>query len=158
MRKIIKIIFLSSLPIFTLGTDFELDKIVSDAKQENKHVMLFFHKDGCNFCDKMIFNLEDSNISQSIKKDFILVDINRDDDETISFKDYEGSTKGFLKKLDINLYPTITFLDKNATFIHNVVGYRNLKKFTTILNYIQKKLYDDITFEEYEDELLSNEE
>jgi thioredoxin-related protein len=162
MRKIInfltRFIFLSFIPSFAIGADFELDKIVSDANRTDKHVLLFFHKDGCGFCERMIFNLEDTNISQSIKKDFIFVDINRDDDETISFQGYSGTTKDFLKKLGVDLYPTVAFLDGNSTFIYNVIGYRDKKSFLRILDYIQNKIYKKVTFEEFEDELLTDKE
>jgi len=162
MRKIIQLlkqfIFLSFIPAFVIGADFELDDIISDANKTDKHILLFFHKDGCGFCEKTIFDLEDTNISQIIKKDFILVDINKDDDETISFKGDEGTTIEFLKALDIDLYPTIVFFDKTGTFIYDVVGYRNKRKFATILEYIQKELYHEITFEEFEDESLADED
>jgi len=162
MRKIIKLlkqfIFLSTLPILVIGADFELDNIVSDANQTDKHILLFFHKDGCDFCERMIFNLDDSNLSKLIQKDFIFVDINKDDDETISFKGDEGTTKEFLDALDIDLYPTIAFFDGNGTFIYDVVGYRNKNKFGKILEYIQKKLYQKVTFEEFEDESLTDED
>ena len=153
-----KVLFLSALPLFSMGVDFELDSLVSDANKTEKHLLLFLHKDGCGFCEKMMINLEDSNISKSIEKDFIFVDINRDDEETLSFKEYNGTTKTFLKKLDVDLYPTILFMNGESTFVYNVIGYRNTKKFSTILNYVKNRTYQSVTFEEYEDELLTDEE
>jgi len=149
-------IFLTLNYTYAFNTDLELDKIVSNANSTNKFIILFLHKDSCGFCEKMIFDLDDKNLSKKIDKDFILVDINRDDDETISFQGYEGSNRDFLKKLDIDLYPTIVFMDGNSSFIYNTVGYRNPKKFTTILNFISSKAYIKTTFEEFEDESITN--
>jgi len=149
-------IFLTLNYAYLIGADLELDKIVSDANKTTRHVILFLHKDGCGFCEKMIFDLEDENLSKIINKNFILVDINRDDDETISFQGYEGTNKEFLNKLGVHLYPTIAFLDNNGTFIYNTIGYRNPKKFITILNYISSNAYKKITIEEFEDESLTN--
>ena len=147
------ILFLSTLGI---GADFELDTIISDANTTNKQVMLFLHKDGCGFCEKMVFDLEEKSISQTIEKNFILVDINRDDDESVSFQNFEGTNQEFLKKLEVNFYPTLLFIDTNSTFIYNVVGYRNKKKLLSILNYIGSLSYIEKTLEEYEDEPFTN--
>jgi len=154
-RIIIITLLLSS---FGIGADFELDKIIADAKKSNKEVMLFLHKDGCGFCDRMVFNLEDNNISKAIEKELVFVDINRDDDETVSFQGYIGSNKAFLKKLGVDLYPTIFFLDGNSTFIYDVIGYRNKKTVMTTIQYIGSQAYKTQTFEEFEDELLTDDE
>ena len=154
MKFLRRFIFLLLVPLSLIATDFELNQLILDANKTDKQLLLFFHKDRCGFCEKMEFNLDDNNISLLIKKDFIFVDINRDDDETISFKEYRGTTKGFLKNLGVDLYPTIAFLNGNGEFIYEVVGYRNKKKFSHILYYIKNKLYREITFEEFEDELL----
>jgi len=138
------------------GADLDLDKVVSDVNRTNRPIMLFLHKDGCGFCERMLFDLDDENLSKRVDKDFILVDINRDDNETISFQGYEGTNREFLKKLDVDLYPTVLFIDSNSSFIYNIVGYRNPKKLTIILNYISSKAYKKITFEEFEDESLTN--
>ena len=157
MKTLRRFIFLIFTSLSLMATDFDLNQLVLDANKTDSQLLLFFHKDGCGFCEKMEFNIEDNNISLLIKKNFIFVDINKDDNETISFKDYNGTTKDFLKKLDVDLYPTIAFLDGNGTFIYEIVGYRNKKKFSNILYYIQKRLYKEMSFEEFEDELLSNE-
>jgi len=146
------------MTIFSLGADIELDQIVKDANRTDKPIIIFMHKDGCGFCERMIFDMEEKNISQKLKDNFILVDINRDSDETISFEGYEGSNRAFLKKLGIDLYPTIVFIDGNGKGLYSIVGYRNPKKFMTILNYISSKEYKKMTFEEFEDESLTDEE
>jgi len=159
MKNSIRVfISLFIVTIFSLGADIELDQIVKDANRTDKPIIVFIHKDGCGFCERMIFDMEDKNISKKLKDDFILVDINRDDDETISFDGYKGTNRNFLKKLGVKLYPTILFLDGKGTFVYHTVGYRNPKKFMTILNYISTKQYKKITFEEFEDESLTDKE
>jgi thioredoxin-related protein len=153
IKMIVITLLLSS---FSVGADFELDKIIANAKKTDKQVMLFFHKDGCGFCDRMISNLEDDNISKAIEKELVFVDINRDNDETVSFQGYTGSNKAFLKKLGVDLYPTIFFLDSNSTFIYDVIGYRNKKTVMTTIQYIGSQAYKTQTFEEFEDELLTD--
>ena len=161
MRAMIFYLIKIVVPLFiaftySVGADLELDKIVSNANKMGKHTMLFLHKDGCRFCEKMIFDLEDKNLSKRIDKDFILVDINRDDDETISFQGYTGTNRGFLKKLGVDFYPIVIFMDKNSSFIYSVAGYRNKKSFIRTLDYISSEDYRKKTFEEFEDESLSH--
>jgi len=152
------VISLFMMTIVSFSADIELDQIIKDANKTDKPIMIFMHKDGCSFCEKMEFEIEDENISKKLKEDFILVDINRDDDETISFEGYEGKNSVFLKKMGINFYPTIVFIDGNGAGIYSIIGYRNPKKFVTILNYIGTKKYKKITFEEFEDDLLIDED
>jgi thioredoxin-related protein len=151
-----QVIPLLLIPYFASGVDFDLDKLVSDANRTAKPILLFLHKDGCGFCEKMIFDLEDKSISKIIQDNFIFVDINRDDGETISFQGYRGTTRKFLKKLGVELYPTMAFLDGKGEFIYHIVGYRNPTKFKAILNYIRTGAYRQVTFEEFEDELHTN--
>jgi len=159
MKNSIRVVIsLFIMTIFSLGADLELDQIVKDANKTDKPIIIFIHKDGCSFCERMIFDMEDKNISKKLREDFILVDINRDDNETISFDGYHGTNRDFLKELGVHLYPTTLFLDGNGLFIYNTIGYRNPKKFMTILNYISTKEYKKITFEEFEDESLTDEE
>jgi thioredoxin-related protein len=159
MKSSIRIVIsLLIMTVFGIGADLELDQIVKDANKTDKPILMFIHKDGCGFCERMIFDIESKDISDRLAKDFILVDINRDDDETISFDGYEGSNRDFLKKLSVHLYPTVLFLDGNGSFVYNTIGYRNPKKIMTILNYISTKKYKKMTFEEFKDESLTDEE
>jgi len=152
------VISLFMMTIFSFGADIELDQIVKDANKTDKPIMIFMHKDGCSFCEKMMFDMEDENISKKLKEDFILVDINQDDDETVSFEGYEGTNRAFLKKIGIDLYPTIVFIDGNGAGIYHTVGYRNIKKLMNILQYVSSQEYKKMTFEEFEDELLIDED
>jgi len=151
-------IFLTLNYTYTFAVDLELDNVVSDANKTDKSIMLFLHKDGCGFCEKMLFDLEDENLSKKIDKNFILIDINRDDEETLSFQGYNGTNREFLKKLGVDLYPTIAFIDKTGSFVYSTIGYRNPKKLEIILSYISSRAYKKITFEEFEDESLNHKE
>jgi thioredoxin-related protein len=154
LKKVV--VSLSLIFSFSISADIDLDKIILNINHTNKNIILFLHKDGCGFCERMLFDLDDENLSKRIEQDFILVDINRDDNETISFKGFEGTNRKFLKELGVTLYPTIAFIDNNSTFIYNIIGYRNPKKFITVLNYISSGAYKKITMEEFEDESLTN--
>ena len=150
--KFIKKVSILLISIFSLsmGADINLDEIFN--KESNKPIILFFHKDNCGFCEKMIFELEDENISNILKSRFIFLDINRDDDETILYKGKEQSNREFTKVVGIDLFPTTIFIDKNQNAIYNIVGYRNRKVIKDTLLYISTGAYIDKTFEEFEED------
>ena len=131
MSRVINLIkILIFLPILGLSTDIDTDinQASVDANRTKKHLMLFLHKDNCGYCEKMIFQLDEKNISRAIKKDFILLDINRDDDEVIRYEDFNGTNRQFLKALKVDFYPTMVFISGSNKIIYNVHGYRDSKK------------------------------
>ncbi len=159
MSRVIILFLILILPfsLFGLDVDFDINKVSSDANKTKKHIMLFLHKDNCGYCERMSFNLEDKNITKAIKKDFLLLDINRDDDERVSYQDFNGSNSEFIKALGIDFYPSIVFINgDNDKIIYGVSGYRNSKKLMIILDYISTKSYETMNFEEFKDELFFN--
>ncbi len=66
-----------------------------------------------------------------------------------------GEIGSFSIKLELSYIHTI-FVDNNGSFIHKIIGYRNPKKFLTILNYISSRAYKRVTFEEFEDESVTD--
>ena len=150
--KFIKKVSILLISIFTLSNsaDINLDEIFSN--KINKPIVFFFHKDNCSFCEKMIFEFEDENISKMIKDKFIFLDINRDDDDTILYQGREQSNREFTQNIGIDLFPTTIFIDKNQTIIYDMIGYRNRNIIKDSLLYISTKAYKDKTFEEFEDD------
>jgi thioredoxin-related protein len=143
------------LPLLALSVDIDIDKASADANRTKKHVMLFLHKDNCGYCERMLFQLDEKEISKAIQKDFVLLDINRDDDETISYQDFNGTNRQFLKALGVNFYPSMVFINGCGNkIIYDVTGYRDSKKMMTILDYISSKSYQKMTLEDFKDELF----
>ena len=153
------LIFILSIPILTIAVDIDINKAIVDAKKSGKDVVLFLHKDNCGYCEKMVFALEEDDVKQALKKSFILLDINKDDDEMVEYQDFNGTNHQFMKALGVKLYPTMVFINGDEDkFIYNVRGYRCHKKIASILTYISSKSYKKMNLEEYRDELLFNEE
>ena len=153
--RIMNLLIISLLfSIFLNGADYELDKSSALAKKEQKHVMLFLHKNYCGYCENMFLHLDDEDISNAIEESFILVDINRDEeDESVSYQGYTGTNPEFLKELGINFYPTMIFISGENKMIFEVSGYRKPHKIMTILNYISSKSYENnMSLEEFRDE------
>ena len=152
------LIFILPISAMALEVDSDIDKAVKDANSSNKHIMIFIHKDNCGYCERMYLSLDDKDIDKAIKKDFILLDVNRDDEEMVSYQGFKGTNREFIKALDIDFFPTLVFINTQTdTIIHFTAGYRNKKKFLTILDYISSSAYTKKSLEDFKDERFFNE-
>jgi len=128
----------------------DIDQLSLQAKKECKHLLLFFHKDGCSFCEKMRYKtLDDDTIKDTIDKYFIFVDIGIDDEGSIIHHDFNGSKHGYAKSLEIGFYPTVGFVDGNNSMVYGVIGYRNIETFSMLLKYIQSDAYKVMEWEDF---------
>lgn len=152
MIKILYIVLALSLSIYASGSDININQLNKQANKENKHTLIFFHMDYCPYCEKMIEeSFEDEKTKDQLKKDFIVIDINVDDEENIIFNDFKGDKSKFAKELDISFYPTVLFLDNEDYVAYTLKGYREKEVFQKVLKFIKSKSYEDMDFSEYTD-------
>jgi thioredoxin-related protein len=145
--------------MFGFSDIIDINSAVVDANKTKKAIMVFLHRDGCGYCDKMIFQLEDKDVAKAIKKNFILLDINKDEDDTVIYKDFNGTNQKFLKTIGVEFYPAVIFINWcQGRMIYALQGYRNSKSLITALNYISTKSYKEMTLEDFKDELFFDDE
>ena len=149
-----KILLLSLLTLHIFANEISIDTLVKQAAKEQKHLLVFFHKFGCSFCEKMEENtLEDTYILEQIKKYFIFVDIGIDDEGTVTHKAFKGNKHAYAKFLEIEFYPTVGFVDTNSSYVHGVIGYRGPQHFLKHLKYIESNEYKEMDFEAFKTHL-----
>jgi len=152
------LIFILPVASFSVEIDFDIDREVRDANISNKYIALFIHKDNCGYCERMELLLDKDDILKIINKDFVLLDIDRDEDEIVSYQGFKGKNREFIKALDIDFFPTLVFIDtKEDKIIHWELGYRNRAKLLMVLNYISSKSYKTKSLEDFKDEKFFNE-
>jgi len=138
----------------TSSNDINIDILSQKAEKEHKHLLLFFHKFGCGFCEKMTdFTLDDDTIEKMIDKHFIFVDIGIDDEGRVVHTNFKGSKHDYAKSLEISFYPTVGFVDGNNSIIYGVIGYRGIESFLKALKYIETKSYKVMDFDAFETKL-----
>ena len=97
----------------SFANDVNLDHLVVEAKKTNKHILVFLHITGCNYCLKMQeWTFDDDKVIAAIKKDFIFVDINVRDEGLVSFDNHKISKLKFAKEIGYPMYPSCLFLIK----------------------------------------------
>ncbi len=129
------------------ANDINLNKLVVEAKKTNKHILVFLHIPGCNYCLNMQeFTFDDEMVIAAIKKDFIFVDMNVRDEGLVTFDDFKVSKLKFAKEIGYPMYPSCLFFDQNGELVYDAVGYRDENRFLQILKFVSSKTYDDVEF------------
>ena len=129
----------------TFANDVNLDQLVVEAKKTNKHILVYLHITGCNYCLNMEeFTFDDEMVIAAIKKDFIFVDMNVRDEGLVIYDNFKVSKLKFAKKIGYPMYPSCLFFDKNGELVYDEVGYRDEIKFLEILKIVSSKAYNDI--------------
>jgi len=139
--------FILSIYIFasvTFASDVNLDQLVSEAKKTNKHILVFLHITGCDYCMRMQeFTFDDDAVLAAIKKDFIFVDINVKDKGVVIYDNFKVSKLKFAKESGYPMYPTCLFYDKNGELVYDGVGYKDENAFLKILKDVSSNAYDE---------------
>ena len=84
----------SSIPSWFLDSFLNIAEDINDSKTNNKRLILFFHQDGCPYCNLFITkNLADIKIKQKIRKHFNILAINMWGDREVTYTDGKTYTE-----------------------------------------------------------------
>ena len=144
----------NNLPSWFVKDNTNINNIIKKSNNTHKIIMLFFDLHGCPYCMKMInVNLRRGKLAKLTRENFIVVHINSEGSRIVHYKNFNGTEKEFKQKLKLIFSPTMVFLNKSGDIIAKFPGYRNPKKYKSILNYIISKSYKKFTYEEYLSEI-----
>ena len=130
----------------------DMSEDVEEAKDANKHVMLFLDLDGCPYCTRMMKEsfLSENETQSYIKKHFDVININVKGSREIAWSEDKSYTeKELAKMLKVPYSPTVLFLDGEKNIVVRLNGYRNPAKFLQILEYVNTKEYENMKLTEY---------
>lgn len=101
------------------------DEVLEQAKAHDKPVFIFAHTDWCGYCKKFRnYTLADSQIRESLKKNFINIQINMESEDGIRIA----------RRYLINAYPTLLFVNPSSDEIFRVTGYQDIGPFLKSLS------------------------
>jgi len=147
-----KFLLLFLLAIFVNATEMDINKLIAEAKNQNKFIMFFHHVPGCPYCQAMLDeNFKDENILEVMNKNFIYVDIYTANKGTIVFKDFSGNYKDFSKYIGAFAYPATVFMNNEGKVVHIAIGYRNIDEHLTDITYVSTKSYETMNFQAYKE-------
>lgn len=145
------------LPSWFKQSFLDISEDISEAGDENRFVIIYFHQDGCPYCAKLIeHNFRNKALVAILQKNFDVIEINMWGDRDL--RDWQGrefSEKEFAKVMRVQFTPTLLFLDKTGQILLRLNGYQSIDKMTKILNYISSNSYQKMSFSQYRDSLIT---
>lgn len=141
----------STLPTWFKESFLDIADDVEEAKENNKHIMLYMHLSGCPYCYKMVEEgFKNNTNTQIIKDNFDVVAINiRGNKEIALNEDLIMTEEEVRNHFKVNFTPTIVFLDQNNQLVYKVNGYRSVESFKHILNFVKSRAYKNTTLAEF---------
>ena len=129
----------------------EIAEDVEEAKDEGKHVLLFFHLNGCPYCNKMANEtFETEPLKSQIQQNFDSIALNIKGDREIAMSEDLSTTERLLSEfLKVQYTPTILFLDHNNKTVLRLNGYRSSRAMQQALDFVQNKAYLKTSFSQY---------
>ncbi len=141
----------TAIPEWFKESFLDLEEDVAEAKGQGRRVILYFHQDGCPYCNALIervFMLDE--VQRSIRADFDVIEINIwGDREVLSLNGKTWTEKTFSAELDVQFTPTLIFLGEAGEVALRLNGYLPVDEFNIALDFIKEKEYEKTTFSEF---------
>lgn len=121
----------------------EIAEDVEEASAEDKHVLLFFHLEGCPYCYRMVEeNFKNSPYTAFLQQHFDVIAINvRGDREVVFTEEVNLTEKDLARYLRVRFTPTVIFLGDDNEPVLRLNGYRSLEGFKHALDFVAEKAY-----------------
>ncbi|MDH5546898.1 MAG: thioredoxin fold domain-containing protein [Gammaproteobacteria bacterium] len=138
-------------PSWFKNSFLDLKEDVAEAAQEGKRLLIFFHQDGCPYCNALVDrNLAQKDIQEKVRKHFDVVSINMwGDREVIDFDGTTYSEKTFAAKMRVQFTPTLVFFNESQEVVLRLNGYRSPDRFTHDLDYVALKKEKEFSYRDY---------
>ncbi len=140
-----------SLPDWFKTSFMDFPEDLEEANAENRHLMIYFHQNGCPYCAKLVEeNFHDVALVAKLKKNFDVIETNMWGDRDVT--DWTGkkfSEKEFAKHMKIQFTPTLVFIDSKGKTLLRLNGYQSVEKMHIALDYIASKAYIKDSYSNY---------
>ena len=129
----------------------EFEDDIEEAAAEDKRLMVYFHQDGCPYCNKLVEeNFQDPDISAKVRAHFDLVAINMwGDREVVQVGGRQFTEKTLAEALNVNFTPTLLFFSEDRNVALRLDGYHPPMEFIHALDYVSQKKEQEIPYPEY---------
>lgn len=159
MKKVQSLLILLLIPIFGLSQVhwMTMDQAVELQKKAPKKILIDFYADWCEPCklmEKQTYNHPE--IAKIINESFYAVKFESDGNETVNFMghkftnpDYKGkqvksNLHQFSRYMNINMIPTMVFLDEKTDPITSLSGYLKAREVEPYFTMIATNDYKEI--------------
>jgi thioredoxin-related protein len=124
---------------------------VQEAADEGRRVVIFFHQDGCPYCNALVErNLSQKHIEEKMRRHFDVIALNlRGDRDVVSVNGTAYSEKDFARALNVQFTPTLLFLDESGKVVLRLNGYVPPEEFEIALDYAEPGSEPGVGYREY---------
>lgn len=140
------------MPSWFKESFLELADDVDEAKESDKHVILFMTLKFCPYCTKMLKTnfVEGAKNQPFIEENFDVIGIDiKGQREIVINDDLTLTEKEYAAHLKVQYTPTILFLDQSGEVVVRVNGYRSSENFKLILDFVKNKEYKNMSLTQY---------
>ena len=129
----------------------DLEEDVGEAGEAGRRVIVFFHQDGCPYCNALIeeaFARED--VERDVRTHFDVIAMNMwGDREVLSLEGRTFTEKTFSAALKVQFTPTLLFLGDRGEPVLRLNGYLPASELRAALDFVKDGHYRETTFREF---------
>ena len=129
----------------------DIEEDVGEAGEAGRRVIVFFHQDGCPYCNALIeeaFSRKD--VEDDVKAHFDVIAMNMwGDREVLSLEGRTFTEKTFSAALKVQFTPTLVFLGDRGEPVLRLNGYLPAPEFRTAIDFVKDGHYRETTFREF---------
>ncbi len=147
--------FVEELPEWFKASFLDLSEDLAEASDEDRHMMVYFHQDGCPYCAKLVEdNFHNPALVDKLKANFDVIETNMWGDRIIvDLSGKEFTEKNFAAHMKVQFTPTLVFLDAKGNVVLRLNGYQSIDKMHATLDYIANKTYLQQSYASYLNQL-----
>ena len=129
----------------------DLREDIADAAGEGRRVVIFFHQNGCPYCNLMVErNLSQKDIQDIMRKDMDVIELNMFGDREVTNQDGNSMTeKEFAAAMKVQFTPTLLFFDEQGKVILRLNGYIPPQNFKLALEYVRGGMEREVSYRKY---------
>jgi len=138
---------LAAPPFVIESVDMDFSSEIQAAAEEGKHLAIFFHQEGCPYCDKMRLRvLPDPKVSAFFEKNFYIIESNiKGSLPVVTPAGEEMSEKKFARKIRVRATPVFTFYGQDGKQALRTTGYLDPSRFLKAGEFVVNGAYKDGT-------------
>jgi thioredoxin-related protein len=131
------------------------DEALDLAKEEDKHVLVYFTTAWCGYCKLMKkTTFTDPDVFALMSNEFVLAKVDGDSRSKLKVADKDGNLielteRQLARSLGVRGYPTFFFLKPDGTGIAPISGYWKAEQFEVALQYISSGSYETMQFKDF---------
>ncbi len=135
------------------GQFVPFEKALTEAKAQNKLVLVDVYTDWCGWCKKLDRDVYPSaEVQKEWKTYFTATKIDAESQAVHSYFGKQETERQLAAGWAVSGYPTILFLDANGKVLRIISGYHAPSEFAQLLRYIGTHAFEHKTFEEWQSE------